>query len=284
MQKCNPCKTPIDTESKLGCDDELVSDPTLYRCLAGALQYLTFTRPDLSYVAQQLHVFFTTQLTAYTDADWAGCPVTHRSASGYYVFLVDNLLSWFAKWQVTLSRSSAEAEYRGVANVVAETAWLQNLLLELHAPLSTVTIFYCDNVSVVYLSINPVQHHHIKHIEIDIHFVRDYVAPGQKPQIRVATMPFFVILSTCHVLIGRLPCHSATSYLPPRTGHLVHVRAAATWQAIIGQPLPRVSKSDPLDTSLVACAGPRVNGSGQRVATCHHMNGSCSKPRGIPRD
>ncbi|GJV87289.1 ribonuclease H-like domain-containing protein [Tanacetum coccineum] len=120
MQKCNPCKTPVDTESKLGRDDELVSDPTLYRCLAGALQYLTFTWPDLSY----LHVSSTTQLTAYTDADWAGCPITHQSTLDYCVFLVYNLLSWSAKRQVTLSRSSAEVEYRGVANVVAETVWL----------------------------------------------------------------------------------------------------------------------------------------------------------------
>ncbi|GKA54924.1 ribonuclease H-like domain-containing protein, partial [Tanacetum coccineum] len=71
-----------------------ISDPTLYRSLAGALQYLNFTRPDLSYVVQQLHVSSTTQLSAYTDADWAGCPVTRRSISGYYVFLGDNLLSW----------------------------------------------------------------------------------------------------------------------------------------------------------------------------------------------
>ncbi|GKF31600.1 ribonuclease H-like domain-containing protein, partial [Tanacetum coccineum] len=73
----------------------------------------------------------------------------------------------------------AEGEYRGVANVVAENAWLQNLLLELHAPLSSATIVYCDNVSAVYLSTNPVQHQRTKHIEIDIHFVRDYVASGQ---------------------------------------------------------------------------------------------------------
>ncbi|GKE76081.1 ribonuclease H-like domain-containing protein, partial [Tanacetum coccineum] len=67
----------------------------------------------------QLHISSTTQLTAYTDADWVGCPITRQSTSGYCVFLGDNLLSWFAKRQVTLSRSSAEAEYRGVANVVA---------------------------------------------------------------------------------------------------------------------------------------------------------------------
>ncbi|GJZ35778.1 hypothetical protein Tco_0581595, partial [Tanacetum coccineum] len=69
--------------------------------------------------------------------------------------------------------------YHGVANVVAETAWLRNLLLELHAPLSTDTIVYCDNVSAVYLSTNPVQHQRTKHIEIDIHFIQDYVASGQ---------------------------------------------------------------------------------------------------------
>ncbi|GJS33084.1 ribonuclease H-like domain-containing protein [Tanacetum coccineum] len=107
-RNCNPCKTLVDTESKLGFDGDPISDPTLYRSLAGALQYFTFTRPDISYAVQQiclymhdprdphftalkrilryvhgtinyglqLHVSSTSQLTAYTDADWAGCPVT----------------------------------------------------------------------------------------------------------------------------------------------------------------------------------------------------------------
>ncbi|GJR75218.1 ribonuclease H-like domain-containing protein [Tanacetum coccineum] len=190
MQHCNPCKTPVDTESKLGSDGDPVSDPTLYRSLAGALQYLTFTRPDISYVVQQICLYMhdprDPHFTALKHADWAGCPVTRRSTSGYCVFLGDNLLSWSAKRQVTLSRSSAEAEYRGVANVVAETAWIRNLLLELHTPLSTATLVYCDNVSAVYLSTNPVQHQRTKHIEIDIHFVREYVASGQ---VRVLHVP-----------------------------------------------------------------------------------------------
>nr|GEU31583.1 hypothetical protein [Tanacetum cinerariifolium] len=92
------------------------------------------------------------------------------STSGYCVFHGDNLLSWSAKRQVTLSRSSAEAEYRGVVNAVSETAWLWNLLLELHAPLSTATLVCCDNDSDVYLSTNHVQHQRTKHIKIDIHF------------------------------------------------------------------------------------------------------------------
>nr|GEW80451.1 hypothetical protein [Tanacetum cinerariifolium] len=78
------------------------------------------------------------------------------------------------------------AHMHGVANAVAETFWIRNLLRELHTPLSSATIVYCDNVSVVYLSSNPVQHQRTKHIEIDIHFVRDLVATGQ---VRVLHIP-----------------------------------------------------------------------------------------------
>ncbi|GKA56406.1 ribonuclease H-like domain-containing protein [Tanacetum coccineum] len=207
---CNPIRTPADTESKLGVGGDPVSDPTLYWSLASSLQYLTFTRPDISYAVQQvcLHMHdpresrlsalkrilryvqgtlnyslqlfssSTTDLVAYSDADWAGCPTTRRSTSGYCVFLGNNLLSWSSKRQPTLSRSSVETEYRGFANVVAETCWLRNLLRLLHTPLSSATLVYCDNVSAVYLSCNSVQHQRTKHIEIDIHFVRDLVAIG----------------------------------------------------------------------------------------------------------
>jgi hypothetical protein len=74
-------------------------------------------------------------LVAYSDADWVGCPNTRKSTSGYAIFLGDNLVSWSSKRQVTVSRSSAEAEYRAVANAVAEATWLRQLLLELHSPL-----------------------------------------------------------------------------------------------------------------------------------------------------
>nr|GEX32344.1 ribonuclease H-like domain-containing protein [Tanacetum cinerariifolium] len=105
-----------------------------------------------------LYAFATTSLVEYTDADWAGCP----------------------------SSRSFEAEYRGVANVVAETARIRNLLCELHFSLLTATLVYCDNVSAVYMSANPVQHQRTKHIEIDIHFVHDMVMVGH---VRVLHVP-----------------------------------------------------------------------------------------------
>ncbi|XP_035834863.1 uncharacterized mitochondrial protein AtMg00810-like [Helianthus annuus] len=208
MSSCNHVHTPVDTHAKLSASvGANFHDPTLYRSLAGALQYLTFTRPDISYAVQQICIHMhapksdhwnalkriiryiqgttsfgltlgpspTPQLTAYTDADWAGCPNTRRSTSLYCVYYGDKLISWSSKRQATISRSSAEAEYRGVANVVAEVCWLRNLLLELQRPLSRATLVYCDNVSAIYLSGNPVQHQRTKHIELDIHFVREKV-------------------------------------------------------------------------------------------------------------
>lgn len=123
---CNPCRKPIDSEKKLGPDGPPIADPTFYCSLTGALQYLTFTRPDLSYAVQQLCLYIhdprephlndlkrvlryvcgttelsvqlyrssTSKLTAYCNADWASCPNTRRSTFGYYVFLGDNILSW----------------------------------------------------------------------------------------------------------------------------------------------------------------------------------------------
>jgi hypothetical protein len=125
-------------------------------------------------------------VTAYSDADWAGCPDTRRSTSGFCVFLGDSLVSWSSKRQTTVSRSSAEAEYRAIANAVADCSWLRHLLQELRFALPKATMVFCDNVSAVYMSHNPVHHRRTKHIELDIHFVREKVALGQ---VRVHHVP-----------------------------------------------------------------------------------------------
>ncbi|GJS30392.1 ribonuclease H-like domain-containing protein [Tanacetum coccineum] len=157
MVNCNPSRTPVDTESKL----------------------------DLSYAVQQICLYMHDPREPHFAA-LKRCPSTRKSTSGYYVFLGDNLLSWSAKLQHTLSRSSVEAKYHGVAYVVAKTDWLRNLLRELQSPLSTATFVYCDNVSAIYMSANPVQHQQTKHIELDIHFFRDMVTTGQ---VRVLHVP-----------------------------------------------------------------------------------------------
>ncbi|GJX89534.1 ribonuclease H-like domain-containing protein [Tanacetum coccineum] len=158
MFGCNSSRNPIDTESKLGDDGNPVSNLTLYRrALFFALkQILRYVRGTLDY-GLQLFSSSTTSLVVYSDADWAGCPTTRRSFSGYCVFLGNNLLSWSSKHQPTLSHSSAEAKYRG-----------------------------CENVSDVYLSSNPVKHQRTKHIKIDIHFVQNLVVAGQ---VRVLHVP-----------------------------------------------------------------------------------------------
>jgi histone deacetylase 1/2 len=220
MLNCKPASTPVDTKSKVSTKDGVpLHDKTFYRSVAGALQYLTITRPKIAYAVQQacLHMHDphdvhwniikrilryvrgttehgvllraspSTALTAYTDADWAGCPDTRRSTSGFCIFLGDALVSWSSKRQAVVSRSSAEAEYRGVANAAAECCWLRNLLQELHIDVNKASIIFCDNVSAVYLSDNPVHHKRTKHVELDIHFVRERTALGQLRVLHVPT-------------------------------------------------------------------------------------------------
>ena len=229
MAECHSSMTPIDTQAKLSSvDGELLPDATEYRSLAGALQYLTLTRPDISYAVQQicLHMHAprvphlalvkrvlryvrgtidfglhlsaspSTTLTAYSDADCAGCPDSRRSTSGYCVYYGDSLISWSSKRQTTVSRSSAEAEYHVVAHAVAECCWLRQLLQELHRPLRAATLVYCDNVSAIYMSSNPVQHRRTKHIEIDIHFIREKVSLGEARVLHVPSALQFTDVMT----------------------------------------------------------------------------------------
>jgi hypothetical protein len=162
--------------------------------LAAIKRLLRYLRGTVDY-GLLLHRSTSSELVVYTDADWVGCPDTRRSTSGYTVFLGGNLVSWSSKRQPVVSRSSAEAEYRAVANGVAEAAWLRQLLTELHSPLSRSTLVYCDNVSAVYLS-NPVQHQRTKHVEIDLHFVRDLVAVVDVRVLHVSTTSQFADIFT----------------------------------------------------------------------------------------
>ncbi|GJX94869.1 putative Rho GTPase activation protein [Tanacetum coccineum] len=167
-------QTPVDTESKMGDDGDHVCDSTLYRSLAGSLQYLTFTRPDKSYAVQQVCLYMHDPREPHFSA--LKRILQYTLDHGLQLFL--SFITSLVAYSDPISRS-AEAEYRGVSNVVAETCWLRNLLRELHTPLSSDALVYYDIFSIVYLSSNPVQHQRTKHIEIDIHFVRNLVVVGQ---------------------------------------------------------------------------------------------------------
>ncbi|XP_026435091.1 uncharacterized protein LOC113332796 [Papaver somniferum] len=163
MDGVKPIHTPLSTSGDISSDrSTLLTDATEYRNIVGALQYLTFTRPDLAYavnkVCQFMHaptgfhwslvkrilcylkntatfgIFLRSSpslqlsFSAYPDSDWAGSLDDRRSTSGYCVYLGGNIISWSAHKQKTVSRSSTEAEYRGLAIATAEIMWIQSLL------------------------------------------------------------------------------------------------------------------------------------------------------------
>jgi hypothetical protein len=204
-----PISSPLSAATSLSkFSGSTFEDPTLYRQTVGALQYLSLTRPDIGFAVSKVSQFMhephdlhwtavkrilrylkstadyglfinkcsSSQLYAYSDADWAGCPDDRKSTSGYCIYLGSNLFSWSSKKQPTVSRSSTEAEYKAIANTTAEMMWIQSLFRDIGLVQHAAPILYCDNIGATYLSSNPAYHARTKHIEIDYHFVRDKVA------------------------------------------------------------------------------------------------------------
>jgi hypothetical protein len=114
-------------------------------------------------------------LRTYSDADWAGNVDDRTSTSAYISFLGSNPISWSSKKQRAVARSTTEAEYRALATAASETMWLSTLLKDLAFPVPASPHLLCDNLGATYLSFNPVNHSRMKHIQIDLHFVRDLV-------------------------------------------------------------------------------------------------------------
>ena len=211
MLDCKPVDTPMDHNVKLvPGQGESFGDPGRYRRLVGKLNYLTITRPDISFSVSVVSQFLQspcdshwdavicilryiksapgqgvlyenrghTQVIGYTYADWAGSPTDRRSTSGYCVFIGGNLISWKSKKQHVVARSSAKAEYRAMALATCELIWLRHLLQELRFGKDEQMKLIRDNQAALHIASNPVFHERTKHIEVDCHFIREKIASG----------------------------------------------------------------------------------------------------------
>ncbi|XP_060969836.1 uncharacterized mitochondrial protein AtMg00810-like [Cannabis sativa] len=173
-----PSKTPMDPKLRLDNEHgETLDNPSTFRQIIGKLLYLTLSRPDITFAVNSLSQFMATprtphlqavhhllrylkgnpgqgllysstsalNLRGFSDSDWASCPVTRRSTTGYCIFLGDSLISWKTMKQPTISKSSAEAEYRALAATTSEITWLQYLLHDFQIPQQHPAFIYCDN-------------------------------------------------------------------------------------------------------------------------------------------
>ncbi|GJS93166.1 cysteine-rich receptor-like protein kinase 8 [Tanacetum coccineum] len=182
-----PYKTPMDTHVKLQADvgtplpdpellSQFMQNPTSVHMQAvkHLFRYLLNSPGQGILLANDSVV----QLTAYCDSDWASCPMTRRSTTGYCILLGQSPVSWKSKKQTVVSRSSAEAEYRAMALTCCEVTWLVSLLKDLGLKDLGPVDLKCDNKVALYIAANPVFHAR-KHIEIDCHYVRDQIKRGE---------------------------------------------------------------------------------------------------------
>ncbi|GJX41624.1 putative ribonuclease H-like domain-containing protein [Tanacetum coccineum] len=185
MESCDSVDTPMVEKSKLDEDTQgKAVDPTNYRGMVGTLMYLTSSRPDLVYAVcmnRQSELWYSKDsaiaLTAFVDADHAGCQDTRCSTSGSMQLLGDRLVSWSSKSQKSTAISSTKAECIALFGCYAQVLWMRLQLTNYGLGFNKITM-YCDNKSAIALCCNNVQHSRSKHIDIRYHFIKEQVKNG----------------------------------------------------------------------------------------------------------
>lgn len=200
-------------------EDNDMKAPSRYCRLIGRLIYLGVIRPGLSYVIHILSQFMTVpqeehlnaalrvacylknshgqgilfctstdlKLTAWCDSDWASCPLTNRSLTGWFIQLDGSLVSWKTKKQDVVSRSSCEAKYRVMADTVSELLWFRQILPAMGIECSDPIVLHSDSLSAINLAANPVYHTRTKHVCNDCHFIQDESIRGEIATKHVST-------------------------------------------------------------------------------------------------
>ncbi|GJV98689.1 retrovirus-related pol polyprotein from transposon TNT 1-94 [Tanacetum coccineum] len=176
MESSDPVDTPMVEKSKLDEDTQgKAVDPTHYRGMIGTLMYLTASRPDLTFDYPKDSSI---ALTAYADADHAGCQDTRRSTSGSMQLLGDRLVSWSSKRQKSAAISSTEAEYIAMSGCCAQILWMRSQLTDYGLGFNKIPMYY-DNKSAIALCCNNVQHSQSNHIDIRFDIIKEQVKNGR---------------------------------------------------------------------------------------------------------
>ncbi|GKA69637.1 retrovirus-related pol polyprotein from transposon TNT 1-94 [Tanacetum coccineum] len=187
MDSCDPVDITMVDRLKLDEDPlGILVYQTRFRSMVGSLMYLTASRPDLVFAGLWYLKDTALALTAYADADHAGCQDTQRSTSRSAQFLRDKLVSWSSKKQKSTAILTTEAEYIAMSGCCAQILWMRSQLTNYGFAFNKIPL-YCDNRSAIALCCNNVQHSRSKHIDIRHHFIREQVEKGMVELYFVST-------------------------------------------------------------------------------------------------